>query len=52
MREDVYKRHIDNYKKHWWFQARKNIIEKSIKKFINYLNFLFGISIIGIFQKR
>ena len=34
MREDVYKRHIDNFKKHWWFQARKNIIENSIKKFI------------------
>ena len=32
MREDVYKRHIENVDNHWWFQARKNIINNSIRK--------------------
>ena len=32
MKNEVYLRHIENYKDHWWFQSRKNIIEKIIKK--------------------
>tara|TARA_B100000767_G_scaffold265597_1_gene281845 strand:- start:899 stop:1612 length:714 start_codon:yes stop_codon:yes gene_type:complete len=31
MRSSVYKRHIDNFSNHWWFQARKKIIEIIIK---------------------
>lgn len=32
MRKDVYKRHIENFQKHWWFESRKNIIEKTLHK--------------------
>ena len=32
MQKEVYKRHIKNYYNHWWFQARKKIIESVIKK--------------------
>ena len=32
MENEVYLRHIKNYQNHWWFQSRKNIIEKIIKK--------------------
>ena len=32
MKNEVYLRHIKNYQDHWWFQSRKNIIEKIIKK--------------------
>ena len=32
MQKEVYKRHINNYSNHWWFQARKKIIETVIKK--------------------
>ena len=32
MRSSVYKRHINNFSNHWWFQARKKIIEGIIKK--------------------
>ena len=32
MKKEVYKRHINNYSNHWWFQARKKIIETVIKK--------------------
>jgi len=32
MREDVYKRHIENFDDHWWFEGRKNIIKKILKK--------------------
>ena len=32
MRKDVYKRHIDNFDKHWWFESRRNIIEKTLNK--------------------
>ena len=32
MRKDVYKRHIENFDNHWWFESRKNIIEKIIQK--------------------
>jgi SAM-dependent methyltransferase len=32
MQKEVYKRHINNYSNHWWFQARKKIIETIIKK--------------------
>ena len=43
MRKDVYKRHIDNFDNHWWFESRKNIIEKTllnnIKKKINILDY-------------
>ena len=43
MRKDVYKRHIENFKTHWWFESRKNIIEKilhkNIKKKINILDY-------------
>ena len=43
MRKDVYKRHIKNFEKHWWFESRKNIIEKvlnkNIKKKINILDY-------------
>ena len=35
MRNEVYKRHIDNFSKHWWFQARKEIIKEIIKKKFN-----------------
>ena len=31
MNHDVYKRHIENQSTHWWFQARKKIIETIIK---------------------
>ena len=34
MRKDVYKRHIENFDNHWWFESRKNIIEKTLKKYI------------------
>ena len=43
MEKAVYKRHIENHSTHWWFQARKQIIEKIIKnkfkKKINILDF-------------
>ena len=32
MQKQVYKRHINNYSNHWWFQARKKIIETVIQK--------------------
>ena len=32
MKNEVYLGHIENYRDHWWFQSRKNIIEKIIKK--------------------
>ena len=35
MKSSVYKRHINNYSKHWWFQARKKIIQEIIKKNFN-----------------
>ena len=35
MKNLVYKRHIDNFPNHWWFQARKKIIEEIIKKNFN-----------------
>ncbi len=43
MESAVYKRHIENFSKHWWFQARKKIIEfiikNEFKKKINILDF-------------
>ena len=43
MKHDVYKRHIENFSNHWWFQARKKIIEntitKNLKKKLNILDF-------------
>ena len=43
MKNEVYKRHIDNFSKHWWFQARKEIIreiiDNKIKKKIDILDF-------------
>ena len=44
MRKEVYKRHIKNYNNHWWFQARKHVIEKVItnsfeKKNLKILDF-------------
>ena len=44
MQKEVYNRHINHYSKHWWFQARKKIIETIIKinipnKKINILDF-------------
>ena len=43
MKHDVYKRHIKNFSNHWWFQARKKIIEntidKNLKKKLNILDF-------------
>jgi len=38
MQADVYTRHIKNYSKHWWFQARKEIIKSLIKKYIKKNN--------------
>ena len=35
MKNEVYIRHIKNQSIHWWFQARKKIIESTIKKEIN-----------------
>ena len=32
MRGDVYKRHIENFKNHWWFKGRKKIIEIILEK--------------------
>ena len=32
MRDEVYKRHIENFKNHWWFQGRKKIIEIILEK--------------------
>ena len=32
MKPEVYRRHIENYSNHWWFQARKKIIEDTISK--------------------
>ena len=56
MRKDVYKRHIDNYDKHWWFESRKNIIEKTlnnnIKKTITILDYGAGSGVnIGMLSK-
>ena len=34
MEDSVYKRHIDNFNKHWWFQGRKKIIENCISSII------------------
>jgi len=31
MEKDVYSRHIKNYETHWWFKARKNIINSILK---------------------
>ena len=43
MKPEVYKRHIKNFSNHWWFQARKKIIEatisKNLKKGLNILDF-------------
>ena len=43
MKSDVYKRHIKNFSNHWWFQARKKIIEatisKNFKRKLNILDF-------------
>ena len=43
MKNEVYKRHINNFSKHWWFQARKEIIKEiisdKIKKKIDILDF-------------
>ena len=43
MKSDVYKRHIENFSNHWWFQARKkiieNIISKNFKRKLNILDF-------------
>ena len=33
MQQEVYKRHIQNFSNHWWFQARKKIIYSVLKKF-------------------
>ena len=41
MRNEVYKRHIDNFSKHWWFQARKKIIETTISFFWIIVRFMF-----------
>ena len=38
MRGDVYKRHIENFKNHWWFQGRKKIIEIILEKNKNKKN--------------
>ena len=38
MQKEVYKRHINNYSDHWWFQARKKILETVIKKNISKKN--------------
>ena len=38
MQKEVYKRHINNYSDHWWFQARKKILEAVIKKNISKKN--------------
>jgi len=35
MKNEVYKRHIDNFSKHWWFQARKKIIREIINNKID-----------------
>ena len=35
MQKEVYKRHINNYSDHWWFQARKKILETVIKRNIS-----------------
>ena len=35
MRKDVYKRHIENFDNHWWFESRKNIIQKILQKYVN-----------------
>ena len=32
MKKEVYKRHIENFDNHWWFQGRKHVIEKIIEK--------------------
>ena len=32
MRKEVYKRHIENFDNHWWFQGRKHVIEKVREK--------------------
>lgn len=34
MRKDVYSRHIKNYQTHWWFKARRNIIQEILKNSI------------------
>lgn len=34
MQKEVYKRHIENFSQHWWFQSRKKIIDEIIYKFI------------------
>ena len=44
MESDVYKRHIENEKKHWWFVARREIIFSQLcnikkKKIFNILDF-------------
>ena len=56
MRKDVYKRHIDNFDKHWWFESRKNIIEKTlnnnIKKKVTILDYGAGSGVnIGMLSK-
>lgn len=41
MNPEVYKRHIEFQSNHWWFQARKEIIGKIIKKYTkNKINIL------------
>ncbi len=32
MKKEVYKRHIENFDNHWWFQGRKHVIKKVIEK--------------------
>ena len=33
MERSIYLKHIDNENKHWWFKARREILNKQIKKY-------------------
>ena len=33
MEKSIYLKHIDNESKHWWFKARREILNKQIKKY-------------------
>ena len=39
MQQDVYARHIENEKKHWWFSARREIVYSFLKKIKKKKNF-------------
>ena len=55
MKAETFERHIVNKKRHWWFGGRREILNFMLsmeKFFLNYINFLFGLSILFLSKKK